>query len=191
MNRYLKLLVYTSGLLLIVAAAGRIAVWASDNQRTTSAARAPVTTVRQEMQPAPLARPVVLLPTPTPAQPLPTPESTAPACAEICDPPAAMAVEQRVAYLQGLAGKRIVGWQGYVAAIERWDRQQYTIKIDMRGDRFFRSPQVEILQVSRERAMQLQIGQPLLFDGLIWSIPLAAEGNCTPIYVVATSIIPQ
>jgi hypothetical protein len=102
-----------------------------------------------------------------------------------------MTASQQRAYAQAMAGKRLIGWRGQVYAVERWDLQQYVVKVDMRGDHFFRTREVEIVGVNKNLAALLTVGQQLLFDGTIRSIQTLGEQRCNPIYLAEATVIPQ
>jgi hypothetical protein len=189
MNGYSKLFLAVVGVMLLVGIAGIVGVTVSRSDARASGER--VLTMRQAVKRVEAERIRVLLPTPTPEPPLPTPDWLAPSFAALCDQYEVMTISQRQAFAEAMVGKRIIGWTGQVYRVERWDLQRYVIKIDMRGDRFFRTRQVELLGVSRELVAQLEVGQQLRFDGAIRSIPMYAEGGCNPIYIVEASIIPQ
>lgn len=181
MKGCLKLIGYSFAALFVIAVIA--AIFGNNTERSAT------TATTTNTQRASSGGQVVVLPTATPEPATPIPEWMALSFLELCDNNDRLTDIQQEDLAASQAGKKVVGWTGWVYDVERRD-DAYMVQIDMtRG--IFKSRQIEIMGVSRDVAAALNVDQQVIFDGTIQSVEMFASDICNPIIIVDATITPQ
>jgi hypothetical protein len=131
----------------------------------------------------PIATPtaIPILPTAIPVLPLRL-EWMALPFDQICGNNATLTAIQQEALATTMIGKKAVGWIGRVYNVER-DGDSYKVLVDMTDD-VIAASDIELLGVSLEIAIRLNVNQVITFDGTVHTIGVFREDICHPFYIV-------